>query len=317
MQSPSGKATQILLAAAKLLIVALAVWFVWNRLSGSGEDERNAFFLQVQRNFDAPSIALLLVLAVINRFLEILKWQTLASTIQSVSFWEATRQVLAALTLSVFTPNGIGEYGAKALFFKRVFARRVVFLNLICNGVQLIVTVVFGLCGLLVFTVTFKTGEIRVITLAIALLTGLVAALYFARRITIKGYSIKTIWLKVREIPAENHRRNSFFAVLRYLTFSHQYYFMFVILGADQPYWLLMSIIASMYFIASALPTIQLFDFAVKGGVAVYFFGMAGVSEWIPAFVATAMWVLNAALPVLVGTFFVLSFKPSWKSSLR
>jgi hypothetical protein len=49
----------------------------------------------------------------LESFFEILKWQNL------VSFYikfqrEATKQVLAALTAGLFTPNGIGEYAGKA-----------------------------------------------------------------------------------------------------------------------------------------------------------------------------------------------------------
>jgi hypothetical protein len=51
-------------------------------------------------------------------------------------------------------------------------------------------------------------------------------------------------------------------------------------------------------------------DFAVKGSVAVYFFGILGVNEWIVIFISTLMWFLNVVLPVVIGSYFVLNFKP-------
>lgn len=315
MQSPSGKATQYLLAAAKLLIVALAFWFIWQRLAGAGDAERALFFERLTHNFDVVSIVSLLALAFLNRFFEILKWQTLLTSLRPITVAESSKQVLAALTMSVFTPNGIGEYGAKALFFPKSQAKRIVFLNLICNGVQLLVTVVLGLIGLALINLYYDVAEIRIIAIAVGILMLIFAALYLGRGITVKGYSLRTLGGKVRELPDGIHKRNAALAVLRYLAFSHQYYLMFVVLGADIGYVPLMALIAGMYFIASALPTMQLFDFAVKGGVAVYFFGLAGINEWIPAFVATAMWLLNVALPVLIGSYFVISFKPAWKQS--
>jgi hypothetical protein len=47
-----------------------------------------------------------------------LKWQNLVAFINKISLGEATKQVLGALTAG-FTPNGIGEYAGKALFFEK------------------------------------------------------------------------------------------------------------------------------------------------------------------------------------------------------
>ena len=70
-----------------------------------------------------------------------------------------------------------------------------------------------------------------------------------------------------------------------------------------------MATIASVYFLASALPTFQFLDFAVKGSVAVYFFGKLGVNEWIVVFISTLMWFLNVVLPVVIGSYYVMNFK--------
>ena len=69
---------------------------------------------------------------------------------------EATKQVLAALTAGIFTPNGVGEYAGKALFYPKSEAKKVVFLNLICNGIQMILTVIFGIFGLMYFNAKYE-----------------------------------------------------------------------------------------------------------------------------------------------------------------
>ena len=75
-----------------------------------------------------------------------------------------------------------------------------------------------------------------------------------------------------------------------------------------------MATIVTVYFLASALPSFQFLDFAVKGSVAVYFFSLLGVNEWIVVFVTTRMWFLNVVIPVIIGSFYVLNYKPQWKS---
>src|SRR5690606_39002546 len=242
MQSPSGKAKQFLVAAAKLLIVGLAFWFIWSRLSATGETDRELFMTRVRQNFSPLSILALLALSFFNRFFEILKWQTLVSSFKKISVGESSKQVLAALTMSIFTPNGIGEYGAKALFFKKDRAKKIVFLNLICNGVQLLVTVFFGILGLIIFNLRFDVAGTRIIASVVAVIGLVLIFLYLARSITIKGYSLKKLASKASELPLDVHRRNAILAVMRYLVFSHQYLLMFRILGVDIPYFDLMAI---------------------------------------------------------------------------
>jgi hypothetical protein len=69
--------------------------------------------------------------------------------LHKISKAEATKQVLAALTAGLFTPNGIGEYAGKAMFFDKSATKKVLFLNLICNGIQMILTVGFLVCCIL------------------------------------------------------------------------------------------------------------------------------------------------------------------------
>jgi hypothetical protein len=84
---------------------------------------------------------------------------------------------------------------------------------------------------------------------------------------------------------------------------------LFLAFDVDLPYFTLMAAIASVYFLASSLPTFQFLDFAVKGSVAVYFFGILGVNEWIVIFISTLMWFLNVVLPVIIGSYYVMNFK--------
>jgi hypothetical protein len=77
----------------------------------------------------------------------------------------------------------------------------------------------------------------------------------------------------------------------------------------DLPYLTMMATIASVYFLASSLPTFQFLDFAIKGSVAVYFFGILGVNEWIVVFISTLMWFLNVVFPVIIGSYYVMNYK--------
>ncbi len=310
MQLPR-KAKHFLIAAAKILIVAAAFYFIWTRL----RDEKSLWEQANLEMVPAWGWAALLVLAFLNRFFEILKWQNLVGSFKKISVGEASKQVLGALTVSIFTPNGIGEYGAKALFYEKSRAKRIVFLNLICNGIQLVLTVIFGVFGLLYFNAAYGVISTQTVIWLFLIFTIATVTVFSIRNIHIGKYSVVTAISKLREIPAKIHRKNTLLAVGRYLFFSHQYYILFLVFGVEAPYLLLMAAVMSTYFLASALPTFQFLDFAVKGGVAVYFFGLMGVNEWIPVLVTAMMWLLNVVLPVAVGSYYVITFKSQWKQS--
>lgn len=308
MISISHKAKQLLVLLIKLLIVGGAFYFVYNELAYNDKLNWVLFVEKFNKNKSFIGIAFLLLLSVLNRFFEILKWQNLVSYIHRITLFDATKQVLGALTAGLFTPNGIGEYAGKALFFDKSQAKNIVFLNLICNGIQVIISILFGLLGL------WYLGFGKWVTLLLAIVLGFGILGFGLKKVRIKGYSIEKILSKINEIPKKIHRKNSYLAVCRYLIFSHQYYLLFLAFDVQLPYFTLMATIAAVYFLASSLPTFQFLDFAVKGSVAVYFFGLLHVNEWIVVFISTLMWFLNVVLPVLIGSYFVLNFKSKWKT---
>ena len=300
---------KIVLSAVKLIIVLLSFYFIYSELHNNDQLNWGKFFELLERKWSISGLLFLLSFSVANRYLEILKWQNLATVIHPITVGESAKQVLSALTAGIFTPNGLGEYAGKALYFEPKKAKKVIFLNLICNGIQMILTIVFGVIGL--WILGYHLWVLGIIGLCIFL----IGLTYLTKSIKIKGYSLEKLATKIREIPKKIHRKNMILAVGRYLVFSHQYYFLFLAFDVDLPYTTLMASIAAVYFLASSLPSFQFLDFAVKGSVALFFFEKLGVNEWIVVFIATLMWFLNIVLPVVIGSYFVLKFKPKWKSS--
>jgi hypothetical protein len=291
----------------KIIVIAAAFYFIYNQLFNNNKVIWSDFENKIREQFSISTIVLLLVISVLNRYLEILKWKNLVSFIKPISTYESAKQVLAALTTGIVTPNGIGEYAGKALFFEKINTKKIVLLNFICNGIQMVFTVSFGLVGLFI---------LQYYDLAISILgAGLVIfmVVYFTKNIKIKNYSISTLVEKTNEIPKTVHQKNIALGFLRYFVFSHQYYILFLVLNVNIPYITLISTIAIVYFLASSLPSFQMFDFAVKGSVALLFFAKYNINEWIIFFASTVMWLLNVVLPVIIGSFFVLNLKSKWK----
>ncbi|MBS7321711.1 MAG: flippase-like domain-containing protein [Myroides sp.] len=313
MKFLSPKIKQFLLLLLKLIVVGLAFYFIQSQLADK-EWDWNIIAEKWQQPNAVFFIVGILTLTFLNRFIEILKWKNLAQIIEPISIWESTKQVLIGITFGIVTPNGIGEYAGKAWFYNRKNAGKIVFLNAVCNGIQVIYAVTFGLIGTLYVNYLHEFIPSTYIYLFFGGLLAAILIIFSIKNISIKGYSLQTIFTFLSEIPKEIHRKNIILAFLRYTVLVHQYYLLYRFFDVEIAYGTLLAVVASIYLLASSLPNFQAIDFALKGSVALFLFGFFGVNEWVIALVATSIWLLNLVIPISIGSVFLLLFNPKKKS---
>lgn len=309
MKLLTDKAKQYLVLLLKILIVSGAFYYIYNQLSKDETLDFDQLMMVVNNPDNYFLLFLLLLLTFSNRFIEILKWRNLASLVRPLTVGQATKQVLSALTLGIFTPNGIGEYAGKALYFDKKDTPRIIFLNMVCNGVQIIYAIIFGLLGLTVLNQMHTIVPNKSLFIVYGVIIGVILLLFSVRHIAIKGYSINTVIQLLNEIPAKKHHVNLTLALGRYLSFTHQYVILYYLFGVDIPYFQLFCAISAIYLLASSLPNFQFLEFAVKGSIALFIFSTYDVNQWVIALVATLIWLLNIVLPISIGSYFVLTFR--------
>lgn len=274
----------------------------------------NEFYEQVNTTLFSKenTIYALVGFSFLNWILEIIKWKILAKNVKKVTFLEATEQVLGSHTISLATPNRIGEYGGKALYFLSQ-KKRILLLNLIGNLYQLFATVLFGIVGLyFLFTnyeIEFDFHRLRFL----AYLIGFSILIFVTNKNKKLFYffDIEKVRNFVKNMRSSTHFKIGSLAILRYIVFSHQFYFLLMIFGVKTDYFILMPLIFSMYIIASFIPTFSFFDWAIKGSVAIYIFSLIGIPEITIFTITLLMWLLNFALPAIIGCYFVISYKTS------
>ena len=223
------KAKQFLVFTIKLLIVLGAFYFIYNQLATNDKLDWGKFLILFHKNQSVAGISFILFFSFLNRFFEILKWQNLAQVVRKINVNEATKQVLAALTLGVFTPVGAGEYAGKALYYDKKDTKKIIFLNLICNGIQIVATGVFGIIGMIILGYWLWSFAIISIVILIIILT------FITKKIKIKGFSIEDFIAKINKISKKIHQKNFILGMCRYLVFSHQYYFLFLAFNVNLP----------------------------------------------------------------------------------
>ena len=298
----------------KLSIVVGAFYFIYQKLANNDALNFSYFidFLMKNDVFSPKNIIFLLILSFFNWFFEILKWKNLVNFIKKINFKNAMEQSLGALTASLFTPNRIGEYGAKPLYYATNIRKRIVLVNLMSNLLQMSVTTILGVIGLSFYILNYDP-EINYYKLARFTVFVLIAILllFFGiakSRFTIKGFSLEKIKHFISDYPKSKLVLGFLFSLIRYLIFSFQLFMLLHIFHVNLSYINAMIIITSMYLLASIIPTIFIFDVVIKGSVAVYLFSLAGVNELIILYTITIMWLLNFVIPSLIGSYYILKF---------
>ncbi|WP_343069061.1 lysylphosphatidylglycerol synthase domain-containing protein [Hyunsoonleella aquatilis] len=298
----------------KLSIVGGAIYFVYQKLTDNPDLNLSEFIVFARENkvLSSKNALILVLLSILNWCFEILKWKYLTSPVARLNFKQAMEQSLGALTASLFTPNRIGEYGAKAIYFEGSKRKSILMVNLLGNILQMGITVIFGIIGLSFFMNRYhleidfyRFGRLLIIFfLAIALVGFGIRKSEFS----IKGFSFEKVKQFVLNYPKNGLSLGVLFSLFRYLIFSFQFFLLLHIFNTDLAYFEAMMVITSLYLLASLLPSIFIFDAVIKGGVAVYLFSFLGINPLIILSTVTIMWLLNFALPSVFGSYYVLNF---------
>lgn len=309
------KTKQFFFILIKLSIVVGAFYFIYSKLSENENLQFNEFiaFLKEKDAFSPNNIVFLLILTSFNWFFEILKWQHLVKIIKQISFRDALEQSLGGLTASLITPNRIGDYGAKAVYYDKQYRTKIVLLNLLGNMAQMTITTIFGVVGFIIFVYRYQI-DVNYYSVTkfglILLIVSLFAVLGVKqKRFKIRGFSFGRILDFLKKMSSKTHVINLSLSLMRYLVFSFQFYYLLTIFGVDVEYNKAMVVISSMYFLASIVPSIAIFDVIVKSSVAVFLFGYVGINELTILSIIMLMWLLNFVIPSLFGSYYVLNFK--------
>ncbi|MCI2228952.1 hypothetical protein MC378_07215 [Polaribacter sp. MSW13] len=299
----------------KLSIVIGCLYFIYTKLLENKQFNFAVFYNKLIENnlFSFKNMFFLGVFSVLNWGIEITKWKSLVQFIKNISFFNAAKQSLASLTTSLITPNRIGEYGAKAMYFDKKYRKQILGLNLIGNFYQMLMTLIFGSMGFGYFVLNHKIEIdfypiLKILLLAIIIVSVLFFALnYF----NLKWFSLEKAKNFIKKIPKKLNLKTAILSLLRYVVFSHQFYFLLLIFKVDISYVDAILAITSVYLIASIIPMLSLFDVVLKGSVAIWVFSFFNIAPLTILSVTTLMWILNFVFPAIIGSYFVLTFKPN------
>ncbi|XLS29710.1 hypothetical protein ACJD0Z_02555 [Flavobacteriaceae bacterium M23B6Z8] len=313
MLSFTYKTKHFLFQTAKLLWVIVCFNFLYEKITESkafvGFDLQSFFY---QRDFPFGLLLLIALFSAANWGIEFIKWKDIITTVTTISYKKASSQSLIAFALGTFTPNKIGEYGIRPMFFTKTLRKKVALLTGIHHFTQLLVTVLFGSIGFLILLARFP--QLQQYTFAI------IAILFLPAFIFIFCYTgEKKSWFSIpyftrtleflAYVKKKAHFKSFVFSMLRYLIFSHQFIFLLAVFGSPLTYIDTFTAITVIYLLSTLLPAISFFDIVVKGSAAVFVFAFFGIEERIIIQVIAVMWTFNYLIPMLAGSILILQTK--------
>jgi uncharacterized membrane protein YbhN (UPF0104 family) len=273
------------------------------------------------------------VLMTLNLLLEARKWQFLVSRGEKVTLFTAVKAVFTGLSVSIFTPNRVGEFLGRVFFLNKTQPIEGIFMTVIGSMSQLLVTLVVGSLASAFFLLIYYPPY----DFATELMMGSLYVLGFIANIIFLGLYfnisfitdlskrfIKPQWKHMQhyiEVFSAYHTSELLQVLLmslfRYVVFSTQFFLFLKAFGVPITLLEAVMVIPVIYLITTSIPTIALSELGVRGSVSVFFIGVfmrghtLGIADLeLRVFAAsTAIWLVNIALPALIGTIFVFHLR--------
>ena len=225
-------------------------------------------------------VPVILLLTALNWLLESEKWRQSNLNIVPINRRRSLSETLQAHSIAIVSPLKLGEYPVKLSFYaksQRTILAKNIFYN---NLFQAYATVLFGSLAALFFYRTLFPVD----------------PLWFLIALPVSIFLLHKLW----KLP-QFWKLSLGLSLGRYLIFSSA---MALLIYVFQPETSLFEIylgIALSYFILTVLPALSIFDWIAKTAAFVYIFSFIGVPKEVISICVGLMWVLNWALPAVLG----------------
>jgi len=303
----------------KIAVVTASFFYIFYRL-------KSYHFSDFFSAFDSwLFLVIALILMPLNWILESLKWRILLSDIQKISLSESIKGVLAGVTVSVFTPNRVGELGGRVVVLQPENRVKGVFATLSGSISQLTVTILAGIFGLTFFFIFFSGDQQAVFSnysaeiIALSLFFGFFFLwLFFHLHILSSLFKRIAYFRKhaeyvtvMEEYSKSVLRRVLAVSCLRYVVFVSQFYVLLVAFGVELSVLQVFVGVSLTYLAMAIVPGIALAEIGIRGSLSMFFLGIFSQNEIGILAASTVLWLINLAIPAIIGTYFFVKSKLS------
>jgi len=280
-----------------------------------------------------PGLFIVLALMLVNWGIEIFKWKLLIGKIQKIGFVTSIVAVLTGVTVSVFTPNRMGEYVGRVFILRSKYPVKGVLVTLLGSLSQIVVYFVCGVAGLVIMFFMFflpaypeyvflkwvvTAGGALAIAAALAGFLNLSLLSRLLRRLLPRRWMRARGYVKVfRMYPPAFLLGILTLSLLRYAVFTFQYIYLLWLFNLEISTGEALLATSVIFFLLVIIPSVALSELGVRNSVALTILGIIldGTLQPEPVMnlaivsTATTLWVINVGLPALAGSVFVYRLK--------
>ncbi len=250
-----------------------------------------------------------------NWMLEASKWRMLINKYEYISYADAMKAVLSGVSLSIITPNQIGDFAGRVIHLKKFNKIKGSLVTIIGHTAQMYMTASFGLYAI-VWLVEDQQELNGQRTDYIYFLIFVLIALMAWAFLNIKYLSRLSFNQKITSYLSvfSQYNRSELMQVLmlsflRYSIFVCQYYLLLQFFGVSvSPNQAFVCIIAALCA-QSFVPSFILVELGMRGASALWFFGMYTGNISGVLLSAYSLWIINLMIPGLLGLWVIMRWR--------
>jgi uncharacterized protein (TIRG00374 family) len=302
-----------------IIISLISIVFIFYRLSLIPAQKVDDILAAFSSTSHIGLLIIVFVLMLANWSVEVLKWRLLLKPRVKISFGKAFASVISGISLGAITPSRIGEFAGRIFYLKdqdKIFGTVASFTG---GFAQNIVTIFTGLICMIFYIMIFDHEMVvndplvfyLVFILSIVVII-LLLLVYLNLSYFIDKISHWKIIRRFEDYLPHTADWNSkdlgivfLYSFLRYSIFSTQYLLLLSIFGIDIPFQEQMIKIGLIFMLTSFIPSYSISDIANRGSVSMAVFNDPSMDLAVAA-ASLTLWVVNLALPGLVGNFLLI-----------
>lgn len=318
----------------KILISIIAFVYIFHRLYNIPKEYFSTF---INSLFSNSKSVLFLIIVFILLFFNILtesyKWKILIDRIEKISLFTSLKAVLGGMSVSVFTPNRIGEFFGRVFILEKAKPVHGILLTTVGNVSQLLITFVFGTIAYMFFAIKYLLNsnlfpdKIIIISMVILLIISTIFVILFFNISLLRYFKnifsqkfatkIDNAIKAVYDLPKVLLFKTVGLSALKYCIFITQFILCIKLTGIDYPIPKLIVIIPLIYLGLAIIPNFAFTEIGIRGSLLIVLCEIAmgygrnalPSSETIELFTAaTLIWAINIALPSFLGIFSLRKF---------
>ena len=277
---------------------------------------------QIKVSWHEVRFWVVIILMFVNWGIEARKWQVLVQHVQHFSFIKAFKSVLSGCSITMLTPNRIGEYGGRILYVEEGNRIKAISLTIVGSISQLLVTMIMGCGGLLYLRFLSQTHPVLPalwgdILIYLSVTITVVLTLFYLRigwlvRMMEKVPALQKVVTHIRVLDEfDNIQLIRIFSLsfCRYMVFVLQYLLLLQVmqveLGWVTGFWL----IAVFYLLMAVAPTIGFIELPVRVSACWALLKYFTSNEIGVSAAALGIWLINLVVPAIIGSLLILSIK--------